>query len=77
MPLTTCRPTGRLNGDVFVNDLRVLAWTLVAPILAAPLPATTERPRGGGLAHLLAAVLFAVAVFAGFSLAAVVLPPGS
>ena len=35
MPLTACRPTGRLNGDVFVNDHRVLAWTLVLLLILA------------------------------------------
>ena len=35
MPLTTCRPTGRLNGDLFVNDHRVLAWTLVLLLILA------------------------------------------
>ncbi len=57
--------------------LAVLAWMVLTPMLAARLPATTERLRGGALSHLIAAVLFAVAVFASFSLAAVVLPPGS
>jgi len=35
VPLTACRPTGRLNGDVFVNDHRVLAWTLVLLLILA------------------------------------------
>ena len=35
MPLTACRPTGRLNGDVLVNDHRVLAWTLVLLLILA------------------------------------------
>jgi hypothetical protein len=57
--------------------LVVLAWTLVAPILAALFPATTERIRGGTLLHVLAAALLAVGLFASFSLTAGVLPPGS
>jgi len=35
VPLTACRPTGRLNGDVLVNDHRVLAWTLVLLLILA------------------------------------------
>jgi hypothetical protein len=57
--------------------LVVLVWTLVAPILAAVLPARTEQGHRGGLAHLIAAVLLAVALVASFTLAAMVLPPGS
>ena len=55
----------------------VLAWTLLAPLLAALLPATAERNRAGVLAHVMAAVLLVVALLASFSLAAVVVPPGS
>ena len=73
--ITLPGPTAVVASQILL--LVVLAWTLVAPILAALLPATTERLHGGALAHLIAALLLAVALFASFSLAAVVLPPGS
>ena len=57
--------------------LVVLAWTLVAPGLAAVLPATPRRGRRGTLSHVLAAALLVVGLLASFSLAAVVAPPGS
>ena len=57
--------------------LVVVGWMLVAPGLAAVLPATPRRARRGGLSHVLAALLLVVGLLASFSLAALVVPPGS
>jgi hypothetical protein len=51
-------------------------WTVVAPILALRVPARS-RPMAGGWPHVVAGVLFAVALVLAFAAMELVLPPGS
>jgi hypothetical protein len=56
----------------------VLAWVLLAPVLAALVPVTRRHSNRPGLPQTVAAlVLLPIAMFTGLSASAIVLPPGS
>ena len=55
----------------------LLAWAIVAPILAAMIPLERRPGIAPGISHLLGAIAFPIALVAGFALTARMLAPGS
>jgi hypothetical protein len=55
----------------------ILLWIAIAPVLAGTLRVVRRPAERRLLPHLLAGVLFPIALVAGFAAAAAVLPPGS
>jgi hypothetical protein len=55
----------------------ILLWIAIAPVLAGTLRVVHRPAERRLLPHLLAGVLFPIALMAGFAAAAAVLPPGS
>ena len=71
------RSSDRSGERVWHNALP-LAWMVLAPILAAVVPAPREHPARPELAgHVGAGILITVALVVAFSVASLVLAPGS